>query len=65
MNKLLEIKVLNNQTAKIYRLLGFRSRGDDRGGIHVISFTLHDRDNRQVIVVDDVLEMKKYSLVTE
>ena len=63
MNKLLEITVLNQTNGKSYKLLGFRSKGDDRSGIAVTSITLHDVQNRQVIVVDDVLEMKKYQLV--
>ena len=64
MNKLLEIRVVNQVTGRSYKLLGFRSRGDDRSGINVVSITLHDVDNRQVIVVDDPLEMKKYQLLT-
>lgn len=63
MNKLLEIRVLNQLTGRSYSLLGFRSKGDDRAGIHVTSITLHDIDNRQVIVVDNPTEMKKYQLI--
>jgi hypothetical protein len=65
MKKLLEIKVLNQTTGQMYRLLGFHTSGDDRGGIHIKGFTLHDISNRQVLVVNDVMEMKKYSLVIE
>ena len=65
MKRLLEIKVLNQTTGQVYRLLGFHTSGDDRGGIHLKGFTLHDVKNRQVVVVNDVMEMKKYSLVTE
>lgn len=63
MNKLLDVQVVNNVTGKNYKLLGFRSAGDDRAGIRVTSITLHDVDNRQVIIVDNPLEMKKYQLV--
>lgn len=65
MNKLLQIKVLDQTTGKIYFLLGFRSTGDDRGGIHIKGFTLHDREGRKIVVVNDVQEMKKYSVVVE
>jgi hypothetical protein len=64
MNKLLEIQVVNQVTGQKYSLLGFRSKGDDRSGIQVTSMTLHDVSNRQVVVVDSVLEMKKYQLIT-
>ena len=63
MNKLLEISVLNQVTGKSYKLLGFRSRGDDRAGINVTSITLHDVSSREVIVVDNPQEMKKYQLI--
>ena len=65
MNKLLTIRIHNNITGKTYNLLGFRSAGDDRSGILVTSITLHDVDNRKVIVVDNPLEMRKYQLVNE
>jgi hypothetical protein len=63
MNKLLEIRVLNNTNGRSYSLLGFRSQGDDRSGINVIGITLHDVDNRQVIVVDNPVDMRKYQLI--
>lgn len=65
MNKLLQIKVLDQTTGKVYRLLGFRTTGDDRGGIYIKGFTLHDQEGRKVVVVNDVQEMKKYSVVVE
>jgi hypothetical protein len=65
MNKLLTIRIHNNVTGKTYNLLGFRSAGDDRSSIHVTNITLHDVDNRQVIVVDNPMEMKKYQIVNE
>jgi len=64
MNKLLEIRVVNNVTGKTYHVLGFRSKGDDRSGIQVTSVTLHDVSDRQVVVVDNPLEMKKYQVLT-
>lgn len=63
MNKLLDITVINQVTGRSYKLLGFRSKGDDRSGIAVTGITLHDVTNREVIVVDDVLDMKRYQLV--
>ena len=65
MNKLLQIKVLDQTTGKVYRLLGFRTTGDDRGGIYMKGFTLHDVEGRKVVVVNNVQEMKKYSVVIE
>ena len=64
MNKLLEIRVVDNTTGNTYNVLGFRSKGDDRSGIQVTSVTLHDISNRQVLVVDNPLEMKKYQVLT-
>jgi len=63
--KLLEIKVLNQTTGGVYRLLGFNSKRSTSGTIHVSGFTLHDIDNRIVLNVNDAIEMKKYSLVIE
>ena len=63
MNKLLEITVINQTNGESYKLLGFRSKGDDRAGIHVTSITLHDVGNRNVIVVDDPVEMRKYQII--
>jgi hypothetical protein len=65
MNKLLQIRIIDETTGNKYHLLGFRSQGDDRSGINVISVTLHDVDNRQVIIVDNPVKMKKYSVIVE
>jgi hypothetical protein len=62
-NELTKIRVLNAVTGKNFNLLGFRTTGGDREGIYVSSMTLHDVDNRQVIVVDDIRELKKYQLI--
>lgn len=66
MNKLLQIRVINNQTGKVYTLLGFRSRGDANGTIRLAGFTLLDPDTKQVLVVNDIVTGEKnYSIVNE
>lgn len=66
MNKLLDIRIINNQTGKVYKLLGFRSRGDANGAIRLAGFTLLDPDTKQVLVVNDMVTGEKaYSIVTE
>jgi hypothetical protein len=65
MNKLLQIRILDETTGKKYNLLGFRSRGDDRGGLTVIAVTLYDYDNRQVWIVDNPVDMKKLKIINE
>jgi hypothetical protein len=65
MNKLLQIRVIDTLTGNKYSLLGFRSVGDDRAGLNVTSVTLHDVDNRQVVIVDNPLDMKRFSVIIE
>lgn len=66
MNKLLQIRIIHNQTGKVYSLLGFRSRGDANGDIRLAGFTLLDPDTKQVLVVNDMISSEKnYTIVTE
>lgn len=65
MNKLLQIRVLNNVTGKNYKLLGFSSAGDDRIGFRIVSLRLLDVDARNIFVVTEGPDLKKYTLVNE
>jgi len=64
-NGLIKIKVHNQTTGQTFQLLGFNCIGDDRVGWNVALLRLYDTNSRQVFKVNDVLELKKYSVITE
>jgi len=64
MNKLLTIRVIDT-SGQQYRLLGFRSSRNENGGINVTSVTLWHEPTRQAVIVDNVHDLKKFSVIVE
>jgi len=65
MNDLIKLKVKDEMTSKIYRLLGFTSAGDDRSGFPVTSIILYDDNERLRHTITSVLEMKRLTLMRD
>ena len=65
MNELTQLKVKDNTTGKIYRLLGFTSGGDDRSGFPVSQIILYNDSDRIRITVTNPLEMKRLAFIKE
>jgi len=65
MNELTQLKVKDETTGKIYRLIGFSVGGDDRAGFPVNQIILYNDADRIRITVNDPLEMKRLTLIRE
>lgn len=65
MNELTNIRVKDNVTGKVYRLIGFSVGGDDRTGFPVNQIVLYNDDDRLRITVTNPLDMKRLSLIRE
>ena len=65
MRELTNLKIKDNLSGKIYRLLGFTSGGDDRSGFPVSQIILYNDDDRVRITVQNPLEMKRLTFIKE
>jgi len=65
MNELTKLRVKDESTGKVYRLIGFSVGGDDRAGFPVNQIVLYNDDDRIRITVTSPLEMKRLTLVRE
>lgn len=65
MNELIQLRVKDNLTGKVYRLIGFTVGGDDRAGFPVTQIVLYNDDDRIRITVTDPMEMKRLTLIRE
>jgi hypothetical protein len=65
MNELTNLRVKDESTGKIYRLIGFSVGGDDRSGFPVNKIALYNDSDRVRITVTDPLEMKRLTLIKE
>jgi hypothetical protein len=64
-NGLIKTRVHNQMTGETFRLLGFTCAGDDRTGWNVVSMRLYDENSRRTFDVGGVLDLKKFSVLTE
>jgi len=65
MNELTQLRIKDQVTGKIYRLLGFESGGDDRVGFPVSKIVLYQDDDRVRITVTNPAEIKRLQLIKE
>jgi hypothetical protein len=65
MNELTQLRVKDNITDKIYRLIGFSVGGDDRAGFPVSQIVLYNDADRIRINVINPLDMKRLQLIKE
>lgn len=65
MNELTQLRIKDNLTGKVYRLIGFDVGGDDRAGFPVSRIILYNEDDRIRVTVTDPMEMKRLSLIKE
>lgn len=64
LDKLLQIRVMNNITGKNFKLLGFRTVRDQFRGISVSGITVHDVDARTATTINGA-ELNNYSPINE
>lgn len=65
MNELTNLRLKDNMTGKLYRLLGFEVGGDDRAGFPVSKIVLYQDDDRVRVTLTNPAEMKRLTLIKE
>ncbi len=65
MNELTNLRVKDNVSGKVYRLIGFSVGGDDRVGFPVTQIVLYNDDDRLRITITSPLDMKRLTLIRE
>ena len=65
MNELTKIRIKDNLTGDVYRLIGFEVGGDDRAGFPITKLELYNDAARVRITVTDHLQMKRLSVIVE
>lgn len=65
MNELTQLRIKDNMTGRVYRLIGFEIGGDDRAGFPISRLVLYHDDERIRITVTDPSEIKRLTLIKE
>ena len=65
MNELTKIRIKDNLTGDVYRLIGFEVGGDDRSGFPVTKLELYNDSARVRITITNPQQMKRLSVIIE
>jgi hypothetical protein len=65
MNELTNLRMKDNTTGKVYRLIGFSVGGDDRAGFPVNQIVLYNDDDRIRITITNPLDMKRLTFIKD